>query len=90
VFERETGLELVEGEQIAETARSIKSKEELVLMQASMDVCEAGVLSMHEALEPGITENGLWAKLHETNIRLGGFFRTTHKSMVQGMFDASD
>jgi Xaa-Pro aminopeptidase len=41
-------------------------------MQASMDVCEAGVLSMHEALEPGITENGLWAKLHETNIRLGG------------------
>ena len=69
---RETGLELIEGEQIAETARSIKSKEELVLMQASMDVCEAGVLSMHEALEPGITENGLWAKLHETNIRLGG------------------
>jgi len=27
---------------------------------------------VHEALEPGITENGLWAKLHETNIRLGG------------------
>ena len=27
---RETGLELVDGEQIAETARSIKSKEELI------------------------------------------------------------
>ena len=27
---------------------------------------------MHEKLEPGITENALWAKLHETNIRLGG------------------
>ncbi len=28
--------------------------------------------AMHAALEPGITENALWAKLHETNIRLGG------------------
>jgi Xaa-Pro aminopeptidase len=28
--------------------------------------------AMREALEPGITENALWAKLHETNIRLGG------------------
>ena len=27
---------------------------------------------MEEALLPGITENALWAKLHETNIRLGG------------------
>ena len=28
--------------------------------------------AMREALEPGISENALWAKLHETNIRLGG------------------
>ena len=69
---RDKGLELVEGEQITETARAIKSKEELVLMKASMDVCEASVQAMHEVLEPGITENALWAKLHETNIRLGG------------------
>ena len=69
---RDKGLELVEGEQITETARAIKSKEELVLMKASMDVCEASVHAMHEVLEPGITENTLWAKLHETNIRLGG------------------
>ena len=69
---RAQGLELVEGEQITETARAVKSKEELVLMQASMDVCEEGVRSMQDALEPGITENALWAKLHETNIRLGG------------------
>ena len=66
------GLELVEGEQITETARAIKSKEELILMKASMDVCEASVHAMHELLEPGISENALWAKLHETNIRLGG------------------
>ena len=69
---REKGLELVEGEQITETARAIKSKEELILMKASMDVWEASVYAMHKILEPGITENALWAKLHETNIRLGG------------------
>ena len=27
---------------------------------------------MREALRPGITENALWAKLHERNIALGG------------------
>jgi Xaa-Pro aminopeptidase len=27
---------------------------------------------MWQAMEPGIPENALWAKLHETNIRLGG------------------
>ena len=69
---RDKGLELVEGEQITETARAIKSKEELVLMKASIDVCEASVHAMQKALEPGITENALWAKLHESNIRLGG------------------
>tara|TARA_B100002049_G_scaffold163031_1_gene122140 strand:- start:649 stop:1899 length:1251 start_codon:yes stop_codon:yes gene_type:complete len=69
---RSKNLVLIEGEQITETARAIKSEEELVLMQVSMNVCEDGIRSMHEALDPGITENALWAKLHETNIRLGG------------------
>ena len=41
-------------------------------MKSSMDVCEESVRSMHGLVEPGITENALWAKLHETNIRLGG------------------
>ncbi|NBP96189.1 MAG: aminopeptidase P family protein, partial [Gammaproteobacteria bacterium] len=69
---RAEGLFLVEGEEIAERARAIKSAEELDLMRASMAVCEAGCLAMRDALVPGITENALWAKLHETNIRLGG------------------
>jgi len=66
------GLELFDGLEVLEIAREIKSSEELVLMQQAIDVCEAGVRNMREALEPGITENALWAKLHETNIRLGG------------------
>ncbi len=69
---RARGLELVEGEQITETARAIKSDDELKLMQVSMNVCQEGMRAMQEYLEPGITENALWSKLHETNIRLGG------------------
>jgi len=69
---REKGLVMVDGEAVAERARVIKSSEELILMRASMAVCEAGCRAMEEALLPGITENALWAKLHETNIRLGG------------------
>ncbi|MGI9318193.1 MAG: M24 family metallopeptidase, partial [bacterium] len=34
--------------------------------------CEIDVAKMREALRPGITENALWAKLHEANISLGG------------------
>jgi Xaa-Pro aminopeptidase len=69
---RQEGLMLVEGEAIAEQARAVKSAEELTLMSASMAVCEQACQAMHEALQPGITENALWARLHETNIRLGG------------------
>jgi Xaa-Pro dipeptidase len=69
---RAHGLELLEGQAIAEQARAIKSPGELELMRAAIAVCEEGCRAMREALEPGITENELWAKLHETNIRLGG------------------
>ena len=69
---RDRQISLHDGEGLAEVARSIKSPEELILMKASMDVCEQGIREMREILEPGITENALWAKLHEVNIRLGG------------------
>jgi Xaa-Pro aminopeptidase len=69
---RARGLELHNGEEVAEQARLIKSTEELALMQRAIDVCESAMGDMRAAMEPGITENALWAKLHETNIRLGG------------------
>ena len=37
-----------------------------------MNVCQEGMSTMQEHLEPGMPENALWSKLHETNIRLGG------------------
>ena len=69
---RAHGIDVMDGLAITEHARTVKSAGELELMKASVAVCEAGMRAMHEALEPGITENALWAKLHETNIRLGG------------------
>ena len=66
------GLSIHSGDEVMELARSIKSSEELVLMRQAIDVCEQGIQSMRDALAPGITENALWAKLHEANIRLGG------------------
>jgi Xaa-Pro dipeptidase len=69
---RSHGLEVFDGLAVAEHAREVKSAGELALMQKAIEVCEAGMASMHRAMEPGMTENALWAKLHETNIALGG------------------
>lgn len=69
---RSHGLDLLDAGPITEQARAIKSPGEVALMRASLAVAEAGCRAMQEALAPGITENALWAKLHETNIRLGG------------------
>ncbi len=69
---RAHGIEILDGQAATEQARVVKSAEELALMRASIAVCEAAMADMRAALQPGITENALWAKLHETNIRLGG------------------
>ncbi len=66
------GISIHDGLEVMELARVIKSNEEIILMQHAIDVCETGIGRMREALEPGITENALWAKLHETNIASGG------------------
>lgn len=65
-------ISIHDGLEVMERARAIKSNDELALMQASIHVCEQGIRAMRESLKPGITENALWAKLHETNIELGG------------------
>jgi len=66
------GLKIIEGKEILEQARKIKSKEEIQCMKASMEVCEKGVRLMGKELKAGMTENELWALLHKTNIESGG------------------
>ncbi len=66
------GLEVMDGQEVTELARSIKSPEELACMRASIAVCEAGMARMREELRPGMTENELWSFLHQANIAMGG------------------
>ncbi len=66
------GLEILEGKEILEQARKIKSKEEIQCMKASIEVCEKGIRLMRKELKAGMTENELWAILHKTNIENGG------------------
>ena len=69
---REQGINVVDGQAIMEIARTIKSEDELVVMQAAIDVCERGIQRMYDVLQPGMTEQELWAHLHFENIKLGG------------------
>ena len=66
------GLEIIEGKEILEQARKIKSKEEIQCMKASIEVCEKGVRLIRKELKAGMTEDELWALLHKTNIENGG------------------
>ncbi len=69
---RAQGLTLVEGQQITEQARLIKSADEIALMRWTIRVCEAGMARMYEYSTPGKTEQEIWAELHYENIRSGG------------------
>lgn len=66
------GITLVEGSEIAESARSIKSDDEIEMMRWTIRVCEAGMARVFENSLPGITEQELWAHLHFENARSGG------------------
>ena len=69
---RAHGVTVVDGLAVSERARAVKSAGEIALMRQAIAVCEEGMAAMRAGLAPGITENALWARLHETNIRLGG------------------
>ena len=66
------GLEYVEGTQITEIARSIKSPDEIKLMRWTIRVCEAGMARIYTHSVHGTTERELWAHLHFENARSGG------------------
>ena len=69
---QDRGLTYVEGTQLTEIARSIKSAEEITLMRWTIRVCEAGMARIHDHSIPGVTERELWAYLHFENARSGG------------------
>lgn len=66
------GVTLVDGQALTETARSIKSADEIELARWTIRVAEAGMARMYECSEPGRTEQEIWAELHHENARSGG------------------
>jgi Xaa-Pro dipeptidase len=73
----EYGIEVVDAGAPVERARAIKSTDEIACMTAAIEVCQAGFGRMREALQPGITEQALWAHLHAANIEGGGEYIET-------------
>lgn len=69
---RSRGVILVEGQELTETARMIKSADEIELMRWTIKVSEQGMWRMRENSIPGKSENEIWAELHYENIRNGG------------------
>lgn len=66
------GVEVIDGGQVTEVARSIKSPDEIELMRWTIRVCEAGMARIYDHSVPGVTEQELWAHLHFENARSGG------------------
>ncbi len=73
----EAGITVVEGQELTERARAIKSAEEIDLMRWTVRVCEAAMARMYEASLPGKTEQEIWAELHYENARSGGEWMET-------------
>ena len=69
---RRRGVTLVEGQELTENARLIKSPEEIELMRWTIRVCEAGMARIYEASVAGRSEQEIWAELHHENARSGG------------------
>ena len=68
----EKGYRLIDGETLIERAKLIKSDTEIRCIRHSIAVGELGIKKMHEAMQPGITENQLWSVIHQVNIAHGG------------------
>ena len=68
----QVGLDVVDAGLLAERARSVKNEDELSCIRNAIDVAQLGMDRMRQALEPGITENALWAILVATNTEYDG------------------
>ena len=67
-----SGIEVKDGQEVMEQARCIKSDEELLLVRYSMAVCEQAMNELRESIQPGITEQALWSRMHQRAIEAGG------------------
>ena len=66
------GVEIEQGQAVLEHCRARKSADELSAIRRAVQVCEAGVAALQDAITPGATENQVWGRLHEVNIANDG------------------
>ena len=66
------GLEVIDGVLVSESARVIKSDDEIECMKWAVAVAELGISKMKEALRPRVSELQLWALLNYTNLANNG------------------
>ena len=71
------GFEVVNGYAVLAEAMAVKNEDEIRAMARSVEVAERGMRRMEDILEPGISENQLWAVLNHTNIEFGGEYMDT-------------
>ena len=71
------GVQVVDGQALAEQARMIKTPQELNAIRDAIAACQASVQAMHAAMQPGMTERDLWSVLHQQNIASGGVWIET-------------
>ncbi len=71
------GLQIMEGEEATEKARSVKGPDEIRAMRCASHACETSVAAMERfaretVLQGRTSEDDIWAVLHAENIRRGG------------------
>jgi len=66
------GLEVIDGVTISESARVIKSADEIACMKWSIAVAEHALENMKSAIRPGVSELQLWGLINYTNLANNG------------------
>ena len=71
------GFEIMEGEEVTEKSRAIKSADEILAMRCANHACETSVAAMERFARENVplgntSEDDIWAVLHAENIKRGG------------------
>jgi Xaa-Pro aminopeptidase len=71
------GIDVMEGEEVTEKARSVKGPDEILAMRCASHACETACAQMERfarenVVNGDVSEDDIWAVLHAENIRRGG------------------
>lgn len=68
----QVGFEVVDAGGFMESARSIKTAEEIILIRHAVAVAKRAIETMRADLRPGVTENELISRIQQVNVAHGG------------------